>query len=69
MVYVTERAVFKLIDGKVTMVEIAPGMDVEKDVIAHMGFRPEISPDLKEMPREIFQPEWGKLKDILAAMS
>lgn len=67
VVYVTERAVFKLIDGKVTMVEIAPGMDVEKDVIAHMGFRPEISPDLKEMPREIFEPEWGKLKDILAA--
>jgi propionate CoA-transferase len=34
-----------------------------------MGFRPEISPDLKEMPREIFQPKWGKLKEILAAMS
>jgi hypothetical protein len=60
---------FKLIDGKVTLVEIAPGMDVEKDIIAHMGFRPEISPDLKEMPREIFQPKWGKLKEILAAMS
>ncbi len=67
VVYVTERAVFKLIDGKVTLVEIAPGMDVEKDIIAHMGFRPEISPDLKEMPKEIFEPKWGKLKEILAA--
>jgi len=67
VVYVTERAVFKLINGKVTLVEIAPGMNVEKDVIAHMGFKPVISPDLKEMPREIFEPKWGKLKEILDA--
>ena len=65
VVYVTERAVFKLLDGKVTLVEIAPGMDVEKDIIALMEFRPEISPDLKEMPAEIFQPKWGKLRQML----
>jgi len=65
VVYVTERAVFTLENGEVTLIEIAPGMDVEKDVIAHMGFRPRISPNLKEMPREIFQPEWGKLKQLM----
>ncbi len=59
--YITERAVFKLIDHKLTLIEIAPGMDVEKDVIAHMGFRPAVSPDLKEMPAEIFQEKWGGL--------
>lgn len=65
VLYVTERAVFKLIDGKVTLVEIAPGIDMEKDVLAHMGFRPEISPDLKLMNPDIFQEKWGKLGDFL----
>lgn len=44
--YVTERAVFALIDGTVTMIEIAEGLDPEADVIAHMDFRPAISPQL-----------------------
>ncbi len=65
IIYVTERAVFTLEDGEVTLIEIAPGMDVEKDVIAHMDFRPRITPGLKEMPREIFEPQWGKLKQIM----
>ena len=47
ILYVTERAVFRLIHGHVTLTEIAPGLDVERDVIAQMGFRPEISPDLR----------------------
>ena len=65
VLYVTERAVFKLIDGKVTLIEIAPGIDMEKDVLAHMCFRPEISPDLKLMNPDIFQEKWGKLGDYL----
>ena len=59
---ITERAVFKLIHGQVTLIEIAPGIDLEKDILAHMDFKPAISPDLKPMPEEIFYPEWGKLK-------
>ncbi len=65
VLYVTERAVFSLEKDGLTLIEIAPGMDVEKDVIAHMEFRPKISPNLKEMPREIFQPTWGKLKEVV----
>jgi propionate CoA-transferase len=65
ILYVTERAVFKLMDGEVTLVEIAPGIDLEKDILAHMGFKPRISPDLKLMPEEIFYPEWGRLKQII----
>ena len=34
-------------------------IDLEKDVIAAMEFRPKISPDLKEMPKELFQPDGG----------
>lgn len=63
--YVTERAVFTLENGEVTLIEIAPGLDLEKDVLAIMDFKPRISPDLKEMPKEIFEPQWGKLKEIV----
>lgn len=54
--YITERAVFELRDGKVTLVEIADGLEPDADVIAHMGFRPEVSDELKTMDRRIFQP-------------
>jgi propionate CoA-transferase len=50
VMYVTERAVFRLDGGKMTLVEYAPGLDIEKDVIANMGFRPVIAPDVKPMP-------------------
>ena len=65
VIYVTERAVFSLKNGELTLIEVAPGMDVEKDVIPAMEFRPKISPDLKEMPKEIFEPTWGKLMEIM----
>ncbi|CAN5862684.1 acyl CoA:acetate/3-ketoacid CoA transferase [soil metagenome] len=55
--YITERAVFELIDGQVTLVEVADGIDVEADVITHMGFRPQISDDLALMDPRVFLPE------------
>jgi propionate CoA-transferase len=53
--YVTERAVFQLENGGVTLTEIAPGVRLEQDVLAHMGFQPRISPDLKDMDPRIFR--------------
>ena len=67
VLYITEKAVFKLVDHVFTLIEVAPGLDVEKDVIAKMGFRPAISPDLKEMPAEIFQEKWGGLGKTMLA--
>ncbi len=63
--YVTERAVFSLEKDGLTLIEVAPGLDVEKDVISAMDFRPKISPSLKEMPPGLFQPRWGELRQII----
>lgn len=55
--FLTERAVLKLTEKGVTLIEIAPGVDLEKDIIAHMGFRPAIAENLKVMDARIFKPE------------
>ena len=52
--YITERCVFRLIDGGLELVEIAPGIDIEKDVLAQMDFRPSVSAQLKVMDPRIF---------------
>ena len=52
--FVTERAVFRVAREGLELIEIAPGIDAERDVIAHMGFRPRVARDLREMDRRIF---------------
>jgi propionate CoA-transferase len=54
VMYVTERAVFRRIEGDLELIEVAPGVDVERDVLAHMGFRPQVSPLLQEMDPRLF---------------
>jgi propionate CoA-transferase len=54
VLYVTERAVFELTADGVVLTEIAPGIDLEKDVLAHMGFKPIISNELRTMDAKIF---------------
>ena len=66
-IYVTERAVFELTQDGLMLTEIAPGVDLEKDILANMEFKPIISPDLKLMPAGIFRPLWGELKYELEA--
>jgi propionate CoA-transferase len=54
VLYITERAVFELTSEGVVLVELAPGIDMQKDVLDQMGFQPLVSPDVKEMDRRIF---------------
>lgn len=54
VLYVTERAVFRLGASGPELIEIAPGLDVERDVIAAMEFRPALSPELRVMEPALF---------------
>lgn len=57
VVYITERAVFELTEEGVMLTEVAPGIDVKKDIIDQMGFEPILSKELKIMDERIFQDE------------
>lgn len=56
VLYVTERCVFRRVRAGLALIEVAPGIDIERDILAHMDFKPIVGePDLMD-PR-IFQPE------------
>jgi propionate CoA-transferase len=55
VLYVTERAVFELREGRLMLTEVAPGIDLESQVLAQMDFRPELASDLRDMDGRIFR--------------
>jgi len=69
VIFITERAVFELQDGHLVLTEVAPGVDIEKDILAHMDFKPCMTPLPMLMDAGIFQDKWGGLKEILASKS
>ena len=64
VLYVTERCVFRLADaGGLELIEIAPGIDLERDILARMGFAPAISPKLRLMEPRLFADAAMGLRD------
>jgi propionate CoA-transferase len=54
VLYITDRCVFELRDGKMTLIEIAPGVNIEKDILNKMEFKPEITSDIKLMDSSLY---------------
>jgi propionate CoA-transferase len=65
VLFVTERCVFNLTAEGMELIEIAPGIDLEKDILAKMGFTPIIKGTPKLMDKRIFQPEPMGIKNEL----
>lgn len=71
VLYVTERCVFRLVpqdgEGALELIEVAPGIDLERDILAHMDFQPRISPQLRSMDAALFADAPMNLRERLLA--
>ncbi|MHB0999527.1 MAG: acyl CoA:acetate/3-ketoacid CoA transferase [Armatimonadota bacterium] len=57
VLYVTERAVFEMRPEGITLTEVAPGIDLQRDILDLMDFQPIVADDLKTMDERIFTDE------------
>jgi len=55
--FITERAVLVITKEGLVLTEIAPGVDLDRDVLQQMAFRPQVAPDLKRMDARIFRDQ------------
>ena len=65
--YVTERCVFRLGEDGLELIEVAPGLDLERDILAHMAFRPIVRAP-EAMDARLFRPEPMGLEAILIGL-
>lgn len=63
VMFVTERAVFRLTPEGIELAEIAPGIDIERDILAHMDFTPKMSSTVKTMDSRLFLNEIMGIKE------
>ena len=68
VLFITERCVFGLNESGMTLLEVAPGIDIEKDILAGMDFEPIVN-DPKSMDPRIFDPQVMGLRDEMLSMS
>ena len=69
VLYVTERCVFARTSDGVELVEVAPGIDMERDILAHMDFRPIVTAP-RLMDARIFRPEpMGLQADLVGRLT
>ncbi len=69
VLYVTERCVFRLVEVQGTpaleLIELAPGIDLQRDILAQMDFLPQVSPVLKAMESALFDERPMGLRERL----
>jgi propionate CoA-transferase len=65
VLYITERCVFDLTREGLVLTEVAPGIDIERDIIAQMGFRPIIKNPPRLMDERIFRDTPMGLRNLL----
>jgi len=65
VLYVTERCVFELTPEGLELVEVAPGIDIERDIFARMEFKPIVRGDPAVMDKRIFSNGPMRLRDDL----
>jgi propionate CoA-transferase len=68
VLYVTERCVFRLSPEGLELIEVAPGIDIERDILARMEFAPIVRRDPELMDAAIFQPETMNLRERMIAV-
>jgi len=68
VLYVTERCVFKLTPEGLELIEVAPGIDIERDILAMMDFKPVIPRDPAIMDQRIFREGPMDLRNDLVAI-
>jgi len=68
ILYVTERCVFRLSEKGLMLVEIAPGVNLQKDILEKMKFTPLMAEKLLMMDARIFRPEAMGLKEDLLTL-
>jgi len=68
VLYVTERCVFRLHADGIELIEVAPGIDIERDLLAQMDFRPVIERDPILMDAALFNDAPIGLRDRLLAV-
>jgi propionate CoA-transferase len=67
VLYVTERCVFRLAPGGLELAEVAPGIDIDRDILAHMQFSPIVK-DPRPMDPGLFLHQPMGLRERMLAM-
>lgn len=66
VLYITERAVFTLTERGLCLIELAPGVELERDILAQMDFKPDIAKELKTFDAAILREAPMGLREKLA---